>query len=814
MSKMITSKLENLISENKDTFYKELKEVIQPSFTGLDNPEKYKNIISNILETSPRKSFARQARLIAAASEHITKKENKSLLLSSEMGTGKTDMAIKLGMATIVGVTKKQMFNINFIMCPPHLVDKWEDEIKINYKNPKDYKVVKVTRWNDLVKYSKRDLRKDGIKYFFLLSRETAKLGYPKQVAVNTKLQQITTEKELDGQTVMMKELIKVAKCPDCDSVLEEGTVDFVDTSKIPHKCECGCVLRSVDKTVSPKMQSRVSVAEYIKRNWTKGAIDLLIVDEIHEYKGGNTGQGNALAQMCAMSKKIVGLTGTLLNGYASSLFYILYRLNPNLMNKRLGYDYNQVKNFVETYGAHEEVVEAKEITSEGIVTKMGRRIALKEKPKISPYLLSVLLDMTIFLRLDEIKMEDGQGLPDYDESIELVDIEEEIRKPYMNYLSEISSKIRKDKRFLGNLATDAIAVPDMPFQVHSAQNEIFYEPAITREDFGYTNKEKRALELIKSELSQGRKVLLYVHFSNKGVANDLLEMLKKELPQYKHLFLPPTIAAKKRQSWIENNPSDVLICNPELVKTGLDLLQFPTIIFYETTYNVFTLKQASRRSWRIGQRDNVKVIFMAYKDTPQHKALELIGAKVGAANSLEGRLSGDDDLSSMGDDDDNIQLALAKAILNNESSSKEIKMTSMKNFGNDRDWDNFEKYYLAQLDEHESIDPKEESKKYFNDEELEFEPIWEQYKKSHQLISFNGFKNWFNTNKISLKKDILGEITNDENLINEKDTTNTFFYYKGKGKNAKRIEVNSSSDLANYLPDESLSSGVQLSLF
>ena len=69
------------------------------------------------------------------------------------------------------------------------------------------------------------------------------------------------------------------------------------------------------------------------------------------------------------------------------------------------------------------------------------------------------------------------------------------------------------------------------------------------------------------------------------------------------------------------------------------------------------TLKQASRRSWRIGQTKAVKVIFMAYENTPQHKALELIGAKVAAANSLEGRLSGDDDLSSMGDNNDDIQL-------------------------------------------------------------------------------------------------------------------------------------------------------------
>jgi hypothetical protein len=35
----------------------------------------------------------------------------------------------------------------------------------------------------------------------------------------------------------------------------------------------------------------------------------------------------------------------------------------------------------------------------------------------------------------------------------------------------------------------------------------------------------------------------------------------------------------------------------------GLDLLAFPTLYFYETGYSLHTLRQASRRSWRIGQR-------------------------------------------------------------------------------------------------------------------------------------------------------------------------------------------------------------------
>ena len=62
------------------------------------------------------------------------------------------------------------------------------------------------------------------------------------------------------------------------------------------------------------------------------------------------------MARLVSGAKKVIGLTGTLMNGYASSLFYILYRLNPSLMKNRLGLDYNQVTQFVSNYGAHEEI--------------------------------------------------------------------------------------------------------------------------------------------------------------------------------------------------------------------------------------------------------------------------------------------------------------------------------------------------------------------------------------------------------------------------------------------------------------------------
>jgi hypothetical protein len=77
-------------------------------------------------------------------------------------------------------------------------------------------------------------------------------------------------------------------------------------------------------------------------------------------------------------------------------------------------------------------------------------------------------------------------------------------------------------------------------------------------------------------------------------------------------------------------------------VETGLDLLSFPTIYFYETGYSTYTLRQASRRSWRIGQRRDVRVKFFSYANTMQSNCIRLMGRKVLVSMMMEGKFSGE----------------------------------------------------------------------------------------------------------------------------------------------------------------------------
>ena len=116
-----------------------------------------------------------------------------------------------------------------------------------------------------------------------------------------------------------------------------------------------------------------------------------------------------------------------------------------------------------------------------------------------------------------------------------------------------------------------------------------------------------------------------------------------------------------------------VLICNPKLVETGLDLLSFPSIVFYQTGYSTYTLRQASRRSWRITQRNPVKVYYMSYSDTIQTRAMKLIATKLETSLALEGELT-DKGLSALSESSDSMTRELAKVLLEQIDDSSSLK--------------------------------------------------------------------------------------------------------------------------------------------
>ena len=103
----------------------------------------------------------------------------------------------------------------------------------------------------------------------------------------------------------------------------------------------------------------------------------------------------------------------------------------------------------------------------------------------------------------------------------------------------------------------------------------------------------------------------------------------------------------------------DVLICNPRLLETGLDLNEFTCFIFSDIGFNLTTYRQASRRGYRVNQKaSKVTVYLFYYEGTMQERALRLMANKLSAAVTLEGKLS-DEGLAALSSSEDMIaQLA------------------------------------------------------------------------------------------------------------------------------------------------------------
>ena len=78
----------------------------------------------------------------------------------------------------------------------------------------------------------------------------------------------------------------------------------------------------------------------------------------------------------------------------------------------------------------------------------------------------------------------------------------------------------------------------------------------------------------------------------------DITERMEQFLSQHGFkvaVLKADTVAPDRRESWVADRVKqgiDVMICHPRLVQTGLDLIDFPTLIWYETEFSVFQSTQ------------------------------------------------------------------------------------------------------------------------------------------------------------------------------------------------------------------------------
>ncbi|MBM9514261.1 SNF2-related protein [Desulfogranum marinum] len=579
---------------------------------------------------------------ILPVARSLYKEDYKAATLVGEMGTGKTFMG--LAIAFLDPRPNKRIC----IQCPGHLVKKWIREAQQTIPDCVCHNLNNKSL-SRLIAHKQQATKPVGTEVW-VIGKERAKLHFQRK-----------------KQTIYRR---GAECCPECGQPIEDGS----EKAPICEHCHARMWAADRDKV------RRYAKAEFIKRFLPKNSIDLLILDELHELKGGGTAQGQAMSCLTTRSRKVLSLTGTLMGGYAKDLFFILWRMFPRLM-KDNGFAYGRTMQFAERYGVVERTYDSKDIVASLNAASIGRKMGrsrVKESPGISPLLLpDLLLERSAFVRLADI----SDQLPDYDEIIVPVDMVDQQREEYDRLANELMCATQQalacgDMRLLGKMLQALLAYPDgcRRAECVTLERNGIEEIVGTAEalNIDFLPKEAHLLQILQAEKREGRKAAIFVeHTGTRDLLPELTERLAKN--GISPLVLrSQAVKPEHREEWLKVKMAtglyDCLLCNPNLVKTGLDLLEFPTIVFFQCGYSVFTLRQASRRSWRIGQDKPVRVFFMAYAGTMQDQALSLMAQKMETSLAVEGELSGQG-LAALSESENSMMYELAKALTGKQST-------------------------------------------------------------------------------------------------------------------------------------------------
>ncbi len=566
-----------------------------------------------------RKPFPVQAEIIKAMSKALYKENINHLFICGEMGTGKTMIALS---AIFMSSVPQRVL----VVCPTHLVEKWIREARITIP---EVKVINLSVRNviSILKGLRTVKGRPQTHEVYVISKERLKLGYGwRPAAVRSKR---------DGYPL----------CPRCGYIPRTGKNDenggaylmWEDLKRRKRFCECGEALWQAD----PGLR-RYPPSEFIKK-YLKGFFDMVIFDEVHDFKAGGSLQGQSMGMLLRGNEKCLCLTGTLNGGYADDLFYLLYRMNPEIL-RRDGFSYSNTREWIEVYGVFQW---ERKLEEEDAYFGRGRKksAVMRKKPGVSPLVIGkYLLERTCFVRLADVI----DGLPPYEENVITLKMNQIQETNYNAFESSLRSAIKKHgMKVVSSMLQALLSYPDScvlfdeEVKVKDRGGEVvdtIYAPLIEPEEL--LPKEKELIKLVKDEVSLGRKVLCYLVFTGRRDIRPRLEEVLRS-SGFRVGSLDASVEPIKREAWIEKHASevDVLLVNAELVKTGLDLYAFPTVVFFQTGYSIFTLRQAARRSWRIGQEKPVKVYFLCYEGTMQEAALSLIAKKLEVALVVEGDL-------------------------------------------------------------------------------------------------------------------------------------------------------------------------------
>lgn len=647
-------------------------------------------IIKTAAEKEGRDLFEGQLQFVAAPQVWNFINGSNAGIIAAKMGTGKTTMSNSIA----------------------YLLYKREYEIK-----NKGMKVMFLTAGSKHLKKMKREaeatLPKNTDIYIVRSQpRKTIKHEITAEEAallprVPGRITYIILSKDTGKNTYKFKAMKEGMKCPKCSTRL--GGKDKIGKKEI-FSCGCG------EKTYQA-ISGTPSIGEVYRKiagPKTNKLFDFLIVDEVHEMQNPTSLQSLMYQSLIRVSYRTLVMTGTLSNGYASSIFYILYPLLAKHFKQYGGFDYNKVGTFVDFFGSKRETATVK-FDSNG---SRRRSVKVEELPQINDRIVSFLAPFTTWFSMEDLNVE----MPEFHEFIRIVDMDQEIKDQFKEWGNRVAAAANLVRNY--NLMHFKAAVhyrvnnPTNPYIQTIKGERVFTEydennatESIQLEEVEYeipftplpktfrSKKELEMISIVKSEIAEGRRVMIYgVYNQSTNLYERLLELLTEE--GISCGYLPDNIKSEDIEEWITKFEGDVLILPQKRVATGLDLVMFHTVLFYEMDNQLRIVQQAKVRPWRpVGQDKEVRVFYLAYAGQ-QEKDLKSMAQKMRAAATVEGEIIDNESIAAIYDY--NPELTAAIAEITNDIKSGEIDSNLLR-----RDLSDFEEEYKKQLELNRALKAK-----------------------------------------------------------------------------------------------------------
>ena len=403
----------------------------------------------------------------------------------------------------------------------------------------------------------------------------------------------------------------------------------------------------------------RYALSRYISNRHPQ-LFDLFVADECHEYATDGSAQERSAHRISALGIPTIYMTGSIMNGYAESLFTNMWSLSPEF---RAEFARDDRQRFIDRYGYRKRLVTEKEkestVVEFGAVTDRVERSEriIGDAPGVLPlFLFRHLLPIAVTLHKADLALE----LPQCRQIKHLIQPDTELFEGYTKLQQRLVERIKKD-RFKENYAGKLFgALAELPSYLDRStldtgnQDDGTYEiryPASLNSELvacgksfpsdTITNKEAWMIETIRSELAEGRNVMIFSWHVKllPRLARIIKEATGEEVP----ILYADKVPTGKRQDWIDKHVVSknrrVMVANPVCIQTGLNnLVHFSTQIWMENpACNPTIFRQGIGRIDRIGQKLETRIYIPVYDGTLQVQLHELLLRKVAVAISTDG---------------------------------------------------------------------------------------------------------------------------------------------------------------------------------